>query len=235
MYGRLRNIWRATPRPVPPNTVILNESPRGKKGAKVPFTDAMIANLGEWNTPESLHALMVPRAGWINTLQDQEERKGKKKPKKTKDPECLTWGGNVVWITEIRGNFARLESLRNTWRVDTQKINFQHTPWLVHQFTAINSKGYLIKLAGGKIAYTPLMRAGNELWVKKTLVEIFPSLPLIMAIVKDGAPAWVTVTEYFLEGNQVWGWAQEFKDYILLQEGNQFPTSWKMKTIAPPA
>jgi len=216
MYGRLRNIWRATPRPVPPNTVILNESPRKGKGSKIPLTIAMRNFLIKLNGPSTWKSLTIPAAGWINV--------GSK-------PECLTWGGNVVWVTEIRGKFCRLSSLKNTWDLDPADFNFETTPEYIHKFTSINSKGYLFKLGNGKNAYTPLMRKGGELWVQTALLEFFPELP-----VKVTTPSgWeYTIVGYRVEGNKVYGTSIGDKP-LLLQEGNQFPTSWKMTSIAPPA
>ncbi|MDK1029533.1 MAG: Rnase Y domain-containing protein [Anaerolineae bacterium] len=172
--------------------------------------------------------------------------------------ETIVMGNNVVVVDEIQqvrnGWMARVKTLfiENS-QPDPYFLNYESSPWLIHKFTVITRKGFVIDPKPGAILYPLITNKGDECWIELEKLEKFPSLPLTVTVkslglnvrekptlkstkitaIRKGTP--IKITQYLPVGSEIW--AQCEQGWIALYHPDSDPkylTSWKMQTDPPP-
>lgn len=84
--------------------------------------------------------------------------------------ESLGMGDNLVNVLEERRGFSRIETLiLEDGQPDSQLVNYERTPWLIHRFTVITPNG-VIDPPPGRIYSPVVVKRGRELWIQTALL-----------------------------------------------------------------
>src|SRR5260221_419337 len=147
----------------PPETVTLSdESKRLFKGHKIPITQEYKDLLLKINGKRAYKAIMIPDAGWINF---------------PPNAESLSFGGNLIDIDRVEGDWNRIRALSFTQVPQTSSpLDYWNYPQYIHKFCAVRKRGGFLKLGIGLDAYIPLMKY-SELWIHRSRIEKFPEIP----------------------------------------------------------
>jgi hypothetical protein len=170
----------------------------------------------------------------------------------------LSFGGNVVVIDEIPGNYGKIRAFdyQETPPYQPDDMNYNLYPQYVNKFTVITPKGVIQNPGSGLDVYFPLIQR-TELWVDLDCVEFFPEVPTTVTVQLWARP-WlnvrqyadvtskivgklrpnksVAIHEYVPRGSSVWGHTDEgwiaLLWYPVPGYFKEF-TNWHMKTSPP--
>ncbi len=174
--------------------------------------------------------------------------------------ETLVMGNNLVVVDRIEG-FGKdlmMAKLRTLFIEDPQPdpelLNYQTCPWLIHKFTVITRKGFVVDPNPGAVYYPVIVKRGGQGWIQLDKLEKFPALPMRITVnvtaglnvrekpttkgnrvtaLRKGTS--LEITEYRPAGSEIWacceqGWIALYHPKTTLK----FLTSWKMETEPPP-
>jgi hypothetical protein len=172
--------------------------------------------------------------------------------------ESLTMGGNVISISLVQGEWARVYTMDYSNPGTLEEINYKTRPDLVHKFVVVGWKKstrvtYWTNTPQGAL-YWPLV-SSRTVWIPLERLEPFPTLPMIVtanttqdARAEPDLDATLTgytllegrstrIVEYYPSGSNVWartesgGWIA-----LLLYQGGgpKYLTDWSMATVPPP-
>jgi hypothetical protein len=168
--------------------------------------------------------------------------------------ESLTMGGNVITITELQGDWGRVNTIDYVNPGVLKEVNYITRPDLVHKFVVVGWKNdtkttYWLNTPQGPI-YWPLV-SSREVWIPLERIEPFPSLPRIVTANSaqeirrmpsiDGDETglelaegeFIRIVDYYPSGPNVWGRTAN-GSWIALLLNRQYLTDWKMETVPPP-
>ncbi len=251
IYVRVKH--DVTPRqvlPVTPETVPLSNQPGDShKGASIPVDQAWQDFDASLNSPKSFRWLLMPHAALVNTEYG---------PGDEPQAESLTFGGNVLLIDQIVGNYGHVRSYGYADAPpNPAEINYATYPEYIQKVTAIDGKTGIIRNPGSALdVYFALLHKA-DLWINLDDVEPFPALPMtvqpqdwirrglrvhescdIASPTVDGLYPSQTATlfSYAPRGSDVLGWVQlpdnHFGCIALNYRGTDY-TGWHMETIPP--
>lgn len=238
--------------PVSPETVPLaDQAGRAGKGAVIPISPAWQAFDAALNTEQAYRWLVTPQNALVNIDYGPGE-----------DPkaESITFGGNVLLIDQIVGNYGHVRSFDYSELppYSPAVMNYQNYPMYIQKVTAINARtGAILNPSAGLNVYFALLRK-TDLWIDMNKVEVFPTLPLSVR-----PKAWVTsglrvhqscemssptvnglypsqtatLLAYVPRGSDVLGWVRlpdGTYGCIALLFWNVEYTGWQMETAPPP-
>ena len=174
-YGRLLHDYQLKNPPnrgnfgTLPETIPFNWKPRGGKGPGLLLTDEWMDFMEVLNPgAKEFRFATGQHTGWVNKW----KRKGKKLYPVA---ECLSMGGNVVTVLEVRGKFVRIAS-QNILRAPRFEMSFDSDPVYIHKFSCITKTGELRKPSSGLDVYYPVLSKG-PLWVALERIELFDYQP----------------------------------------------------------
>lgn len=196
----------------PPQTVTFNQQMSKSKGNKIPLTDWMRKFLTKINSAAGVSGLLDPKAGWINT---------------GVNPEALSFGGNDVIVTKVVGLYACVHAIDTNSENTTDTFFTPNGRTIVHKFTAVNKRKYMIKLGRGVDAYIPFLKNSTDYWIPKAYLEMYPALPFELSTGK-------IVVEYLLLGNETMGILDTGELELLYSPKTGYPTNWKLSNPPPP-
>lgn len=173
--------------------------------------------------------------------------------------ESLTMGGNVITLSEIKGDWGRVHTLDPGQTLSPEEVNYMTYPDLIHKFVVVgwrktSKETYWTNPPPGDM-YWPLV-SGREVWISFERLEKFPDLPVritanttvyiqrkpgstnnptLLRLFKGQS---ATVVEYYPSGSNVWGKLNNGGWIALLWYPEvhdlQYPTTWTMETLPPP-
>ncbi len=175
--------------------------------------------------------------------------------------ESLTMGGNVVTLDEIQGAWGKVHTLDYSQPPEAGAVNYATRPDLVHKFVVVGWKRttketYWVNPPKGDL-YWPFV-SSRTVWIQLERLETFPDLPRVVTAntavdirrtpeINDNLTGIrllpgqsVKVIEYHPAASSVWGRIENFGWIILLwypsyNSTPQYPTTWNMATLPPPA
>jgi hypothetical protein len=224
-----------------PETVPMSNSPRKGKGVVIPYSDEWEMWTRSINTKESGDWLFTPHTMLFNIEYTD-----------TPLAESICNAGNVVRVVDETDDYVKI----SRWMAGNSPVDaatYFNRPFLIHKVCCMDRLTLkLRKPDNGKDVYFPILtRESLSLWIDKTRIEFFPTLPLRVTVTILDAELYrnpslsagivgklsymdeVTILEYRPQGASVWGMTD--KGYwILLQQGESFFTTWRMKTLPPP-
>ena len=229
MYAIVKWKWGALlQRATDPATIQINDSPNPKpnalKGTPIPILkwEQYVRKI---NSIKSANWLLLPQTMWIN--------RGDKKC------EPITCSGNFVEIIGSNATHYLLASQfndANTAKFAPAVNNWYEQPTLYFKATARGLWSGVFNVGKALDVYVPFLKARKHpySWIKKSQVELFPTLPYTLA---DGR----VIVRYELKGASVIGFFAD-GEYIYLRQATKpgeciHPTSWKLQTEgvkAPP-
>ena len=166
MYAILLHDWELKRRPrrawrrVLPETVPFNQKPRGGKGKSMVLTPDILDLLHALNPGEKEFRFVTGRkTGWVNKWKGN-----------MPVAECLSMGGNIVYVEEVRGKFVRIASIDITEFIPDHYTH-KNNPLLIHKFSCITKKDTKAKPSSGLDVYYPVLSWG-ELWVARDRVHL---------------------------------------------------------------
>jgi hypothetical protein len=228
--------------PSTPETVPLFVSPNKSDKDDVKLSDAWDTYLRAINSERGYKFIISPPAGWFN---------------RNKLADSLGFGGNVVEVTGIVKQSAKIKAFNFNNSPPSENTNYLSHPELVHKFTVITSAGKVVNPAEDIDVYTFVI-GRSELYVPLVRLELFPKLPMTVStgltkafgldireaptlynkvIGKLAAMKKATVTAYAPSGSNVWGKIDKGWIPLMLRPQNGpevYYTTWKMKTSPPP-
>ena len=229
--------------PSTPETVPFFVSPNKGDKDDVKLSDDWINYLQSINSERAFKFIISPPAGWFN---------------RNKLADSLGFGGNVVQVTEIVKQSAKIKALNFANKPPEPSTNFLSHPELVQKFTVITNAGQVVNPAEDIDVYTFIIGRG-ALYVPLVRLEFFPNLPAIVStgltkafgldihetpslngkvVGKLAALKKATVTAYSPSGSSVWGKIDKGWIPLMIRPQNGpavYYTTWKMKTTPPPA
>jgi hypothetical protein len=172
--------------------------------------------------------------------------------------ESLTMGGNVISISLVQGEWARVYTMDYGNPGSLEEMNYKTRPDLVHKFVVVGWRKstrvtFWTNTPQGAL-YWPLV-SSRTVWIPLERLEPFPTLPMIVtanttqdARTEPDLDATLTgytlsegkstrIVEYYPSGSNVWartesgGWIA-----LLLYQGGgpKYLTDWSMATVPPP-
>jgi hypothetical protein len=196
----------------PPQTVVFNSRPADGKGTELPLTEAMRRAIIR-NNGQRVYDVICgkPEAGWINN--DDLSKNVTQR---------LSWAGGIVVLLEKRLNYYRVYAPDYASALASEGSFFEtdhRLHW--HKFNAVglDQEGdpKMIKLGPALDCYTPFVSCG-EMWIRKDMVEPWPSLPMPVPGNRIGV-------EYVLEGFRIYLLCGN-GDKILIRDHGVFTTTW---------
>jgi len=172
--------------------------------------------------------------------------------------ESLTMGGNVVSISQLQGEWARVYTMDLGNPGSLKEINYLTRPDLVQKFVVVGWRKetkttFWTNTPQGAL-YWPLV-SSRPVWIPLERLEPFPALPMSVTAkttqairtepnldstltgfeFSENVPT--TIVEYYPSGSNVWarmesgGWIA-----LLLYQGGgpKYLTDWTMATVPPP-
>ncbi len=228
--------------PSTPETVPLFISPNKSDKDDVKLSAEWDTYLQELNSERAYKFIISPPAGWFN---------------RNKLADSLGFGGNIVEVTEIVKQSAKIKSFSFSNKPPSaESTNFRTHPELVHKFTVITNGGQVVNPADDIDVFTFVIGRG-ALYVPLTRLEFFPKLPIEVSVGltknfgldvmespglnskkvgKLGAMKKAKVTAYAPSACNVWGRVEKGWIPLCLYPTNgtlTYYTSWKMKTVPP--
>ncbi len=251
LYVRVKH--DLTPRQVltvSPETVPLSNQPGDShKGPTIPIDPAWQDFDAAINSPKAFRWLLMPHSALVNIEYG---------PGEDPQAESLTFGGNVLLIDQIVGNYGHIRSYGYADSPPLpSEINYQTYPEFIQKVTAIDSRSGIIRNPGAALDVYFALLHKTDLWINLDDVEPFPSLPVtvkpqdwitrglrVHESCEIGSPTvnglypsqTATLFSYAPRGSDVLGWVQlPDKSFgcIALNYRSTDYTGWNMQTIPP--
>lgn len=236
-----------------PETVQLWARPKGGDG-RLPYSREWLEYLRAIQ-PDDEAAVWIARvaAGLFNKGNDFIPILDLDQLNKEPIAESISSGGNVIRILEVKNNSGRIEMLYfGDAPPSSTEVNYEITPWLVTKFTSISIEGEVGNAGGIDVYFPNLAKQPKGYWVDMQRVEWFPALPFC-AEAREALPVQnspgdgglrkgvlvrgqdVVISEYFLQGSNVWGQIDKGWIRLAYQKDGQpiYPTNWEMETRPP--
>ena len=222
--------WRTGPfqRKTDPATISTTDAANPKANATKGTPIAILKweqYVKQINSAASAKWLLKPFMMWINRRDEK--------------CETLTCSGNFVEIIGENASHYQLRAQFNDFDTDllTPEINnWFNEPTIYFKAQAVGLFGVIYNVGSALDVFVPFLKARKYpyAWIKKTKVELFPSLPYTLA---DGR----VIYGYSLQGASILG-VLNTGELIFLRlatkPGEQIhPTSWSLAThgVKPPA
>ena len=172
--------------------------------------------------------------------------------------ESLTMGGNVVSVSQLQGEWARVYTMDSNSLGSLKEINYVTRPDLVQKFVVVGWRKetkttFWTNTPQGAL-YWPLV-SSRPVWMPLERLEPFPTLPMSVTAKTTQAirtepkldssltgfelseNVSTTIVEYYPSGSNVWGRTQNggWIALLLYQGGGvKYLTNWSMATVPPP-